>query len=91
VQLAAAPFLARYSGRTLEAYRDDLRGRGGRRSVHHGRPRRRGADGEQLDELRPTAWGERWPAGQILAVLLDEQVHHGAEIALLRDRYRARP
>jgi hypothetical protein len=45
---------------------------------------------EQLDELRPTPWGERWPAGQILAVLLDEQVHHGAEIALLRDLYRAR-
>lgn len=25
-QMAAASFLARYSGRTLEAYRDDLRG-----------------------------------------------------------------
>ena len=35
--------------------------------------------------------GERWPTGQILAVLLDEQVHHGAEIALLRDLYRAQP
>ena len=46
-------------------------------------------DDERLDELRPTPWGERWPAGRILAVLLDEQVHHGAEIALLRDLYRA--
>ena len=44
-----------------------------------------------LDELRPTPWGERWPAGRVLAVLLDEQVHHGAEIALLRDLYRAQP
>ena len=48
-------------------------------------------DDEQLDGLRPTPLGESWPAGQILAVLLDEQVHHGAEIALLRDLYRARP
>ena len=48
-------------------------------------------DDQQLDELRPTPWGERWPTGQILAVLLDEQVHHGAEMALLRDLYRAQP
>jgi hypothetical protein len=49
-----------------------------------------GIDDEQLDELRPTPGGEHWPAGRILAVLLDEQVHHGAEIALLRDLYRVR-
>jgi DinB superfamily len=48
-------------------------------------------DDQRLDELRPTPWSERWPAGQVLAVLLDEQVHHGAEIALLRDLYRAQP
>jgi hypothetical protein len=48
-------------------------------------------DDEQLNELRPTPWGERWPAARLLAVLLDEQVHHGAEIALLRDLYRAQP
>lgn len=47
-------------------------------------------DDQRLDELRPVPWGERWPVGRILAVLLDEQVHHGAEIALLRDLYRAR-
>jgi hypothetical protein len=46
-------------------------------------------DDERLDELRPTPWGERWPAGRVLALLLDEQVHHGAEIALLRDLHRA--
>ena len=40
-----------------------------------------------LDELRPTPSAERWPAGRVLAVLLDEQLHHGAEIALLRDLY----
>ena len=32
-----------------------------------------------LDELRSTPWGEQWPVGRVLAVLLDEQVHHGAE------------
>jgi hypothetical protein len=44
-------------------------------------------DDEQLDEPRPTPWGEPWPAGRVLDVLLDEQIHHGAEIALLRDLY----
>jgi hypothetical protein len=48
-------------------------------------------DDQRLDELRPTPWGERWPARRVLAVLLDEQIHHGAEIALLRDLYRAQP
>ena len=48
-------------------------------------------DDEQLDEPRPTPWGESWPASQILALLLDEQIHHGAEIALLRDLYWHRP
>jgi DinB superfamily len=46
---------------------------------------------EQLEERRSTPWGERWSAGRVLAVLLDEQVHHGAEIALLRDLYRSQP
>ena len=49
-----------------------------------------GIDDARLDELRPTPWGERWPAGQIVVVLLDEQVHHGAEIGVLRDLYRTR-
>lgn len=41
-----------------------------------------------LDELRPTHFGVQWPAQRVLAVLIDEQVHHGAEVALLRDLYR---
>ncbi len=48
-------------------------------------------DDERLDERRSTPWGERWTAGRVLAVLVDEQVHHGAEIALLRDLYRTQP
>jgi hypothetical protein len=48
-------------------------------------------DDDGLDELRTTPWGERWPAVRVLTVLVDEQVHHGAEIALLRDLHRAHP
>jgi hypothetical protein len=43
-----------------------------------------------LDEMRPTQFGVEWPARRVLSVLIDEQVHHGAEIALLRDLYRHR-
>ena len=43
-----------------------------------------------LDKLVPTNWGEQWPVHQILARLINEQVHHGAEISLLRDLYRCR-
>ena len=45
---------------------------------------------DQLDELRPTQFGVEWPARRIISVLIDEQVHHGAEIGLLRDLYRYR-
>ncbi len=45
-------------------------------------------DDERLDEPRPTHVGTPWPARRVLTVLLDEQVHHGAEVALLRDLYR---
>jgi hypothetical protein len=44
---------------------------------------------DQLDEERPTHFGVAWPARRVLAVLIDEQVHHGAEIGVLRDLYRA--
>jgi hypothetical protein len=47
-------------------------------------------DDDQLDSMRPTHFGEEWPARRIFTVLIDEQVHHGAEIALLRDLYRYR-
>ena len=47
-------------------------------------------DDDALDELRPTHFGVDWPARRVFAVLIDEQVHHGAEVGLLRDLYRAR-
>lgn len=49
-----------------------------------------GMDDVALDEMRPTHFGVDWPAQRVLTVLIDEQVHHGAEVALLRDLYRAR-
>lgn len=45
-------------------------------------------DDDLLEEIRPTPLGVGWPAVGVLSVLLDEQVHHGAEIGLLRDLYR---
>ena len=43
-----------------------------------------------LDEARRTNWGEEWPTRQLFKTLVNEQVHHGAEIALLKDLYRNR-
>ena len=45
---------------------------------------------DQLDEDRPTHFGVTWPARRVLSVLVDEQVHHGAEVGVLRDLYRAK-
>jgi len=45
---------------------------------------------ERLDEDVLTNWGDRWPIRQIFTCLINEQVHHGAEISLLRDLYRNR-
>jgi DinB superfamily len=47
-------------------------------------------DDDGLDEMRPTHFGVGWPARRVLTVLVDEQLHHGAEVALLRDLYRCR-
>ncbi len=47
-------------------------------------------DDKLLDEERPTHFGVAWPARRVFAVLIDEQLHHGAEVALLRDLYRNR-
>ncbi len=44
----------------------------------------------ELDEIAPTHWGQQWPVHKILATVANEQVHHGAEISLLRDLYRYR-
>ena len=41
-----------------------------------------------LNEVRPNPVGDPLPAGRTLSILLEEQIHHGAEIALLRDLYR---
>jgi hypothetical protein len=43
-----------------------------------------------LDRQVPTNWGELWPLHQVIATLVNEQVHHGAEISLVRDLFRNR-
>jgi hypothetical protein len=43
-----------------------------------------------LDQVVPTNWGDSWPVHRVLATLVNEQVHHGAEVSLLRDLYRYR-
>ena len=43
------------------------------------------ATDEQLPELRPSHHGADRSAGDVVMTLIDEQTHHGAEIALLRD------
>jgi len=48
------------------------------------------AGDEELDRLRPSHLGNSKSAGEVIAILVDEQVHHGAEIALLRDLYAHR-
>jgi uncharacterized damage-inducible protein DinB len=45
---------------------------------------------EELDRPRRTNWGEQWPTSRHFTTLINEQVHHGAEISLLRDLYRNR-
>jgi len=47
----------------------------------------RTADDSDLRALRPSHLGEPRTAGDVVSILVDEQVHHGAEIALLRDLY----
>ncbi len=43
-----------------------------------------------IDKLVPTSWGEQWPLHRVIVTLINEQIHHGAEISLLRDLYRCR-
>jgi len=45
---------------------------------------------DDLQRMRPSHQGPPRPAGDVMMILIDEQVHHGAEIALLRDLYRRR-
>jgi len=43
-----------------------------------------------LDELRLTNWGDRWPTWRIFWVMAAHDLHHGGEIGCLRDLYRTR-
>jgi DinB superfamily len=45
------------------------------------------ASSADLDEMRPNHLRPEMSAREIVTILLDEQIHHGAEIALLRDLY----
>ena len=48
------------------------------------------ASDEDLLKDRPSHLGGTKTAGEVIRVLLDEQTHHGGEIALLRDLYARR-
>jgi hypothetical protein len=50
----------------------------------------RTATDADLAQPRPSHLGDAKTAGEVVRILLDEQVHHGAEIALLRDLYQRR-
>jgi len=50
----------------------------------------RSATAEALRQLRPSHLGDPLSAGEVMRILIDEQTHHGAEIALLRDLYLRR-
>ena len=41
-----------------------------------------------LDQQRPTPSGGTLAAGTTVRILVEEQIHHGAEVALLRDLSR---
>lgn len=42
---------------------------------------------EDLHHMRPSHLGEHRSAAEVMLILVEEQVHHGAEIALMRDLY----
>ncbi len=48
------------------------------------------ADDVALQQPRPSHLGEPLTALEVVRILIDEQVHHGAEVALLRDLYLRR-
>lgn len=45
-------------------------------------------DDTDLEQSRPTNWGEQWPTWRILWVLAHHDLQHGAEIASLRHLFR---
>ena len=50
----------------------------------------RSATDEALGQIRPSHLGDPLIAGEVMRILIDEQAHHGAEVALLRDLYLRR-
>ncbi len=42
-----------------------------------------------LEEMRPTNWGDQWPTWRIFWTMASHDLHHGAEVGCLRDLYRA--
>jgi hypothetical protein len=62
----------------------------GRAQLALGQPapdRRRHRLGDRSRRGTPDELGEIWPTWHIVSTLVDEQIHHGAEISLLRDLY----
>lgn len=47
-----------------------------------------GLQDTELDQPRMTNWGEEKPTWWILWTMIEHDVHHGAEIGVLRDLYR---
>ena len=43
----------------------------------------------ELAKRRSANWGGRWPTWRIFWTMIFHDAHHGAEIACLRDPYRA--
>ena len=43
---------------------------------------------DDLARPRMTNWGEEWPTWRIFWTLIHHDIHHGAEIGVLRDLYR---
>lgn len=41
-----------------------------------------------LEEMRPTNWGDTWQIWRIFWAMICHDLHHGAEIGCLRDLYR---
>lgn len=50
-----------------------------------------GVSDADLDREVKTNWGDLWRMWQIFWAMICHDVHHGAEIGVLRDLYRSRP
>lgn len=47
-------------------------------------------DDTDLEQMRPTNWGELWPSWRIFWTMIAHDLQHGAEIGCLRDLYRVK-